>query len=44
MKKISTDKKENFYHHTEACDINKDGKTDFISARAYKSMNPFSKA
>ena len=42
--KISTDRKANFYHHAEWHDLNGDGRLDVLAARAYKSMNPFSKA
>jgi len=42
--KISTDKKANFYHHAEWVDMDRDGNLDVVAARAYKSINPFSKA
>ena len=41
---ISTPVKGNFYHQAEWTDIDGDGTLDIIAARAYKSMNPFSKA
>eukprot|EP00948_MAST-09A_sp_MAST-9A-sp1_P003988 g3988.t1 len=42
-KKVSTDKKANFYHQAVFYDVNGDGRDDVVAARAFKSMNPFSK-
>lgn len=41
--KVSEDRKANFYHRAFYMDVDKDGVSDIVAARSYKSFNPLAK-